>query len=219
MKLTRLSLPLSDSGASARTPGIHLSGILYQLAIRQGIYSPPKDNLTQIELYSYFQARHMKRICGLAWEDWLANRIVQYYPTFDYHFGELSHENIIGTPDGVSYESDGRLLLHEIKHTRYSSAQLNFPQNKLAPWLWQCMGYLRMLSEETGCQCTRAVLHPLFTDGDYKQNKYPQYLPTLFEFTWDEILANWELVQSVKELAVAEKGQKMGVNGEEMETE
>jgi hypothetical protein len=200
VKLTRLSLPITDGGTSRRSSGIHLSGILGAIAVRQGIYSGAPSTPEETS------GRRMSRILGLAWEDWLAPRITQHYPTFEYHLGELSFDGVIGTPDGISYEADGTLLLHEIKRTAYSSKQLDFPTEKIVPWMWQCMGYLRMLTEESGCQCTRAVLHPVFISGDYKQQRYPQYLPTLLEFTWEEIEANWAMVQTAKYLAAPETG-------------
>lgn len=200
MKLTRLSLPLTDGGTTLRTPSLHLSGILGPIAVRQGIYSGIPLTPTERE------GRKMSRALGLAWEDWLAPRIARHYPSFEYHLGELSYDGVIGTPDGISYEDDGTILLHEIKRTAYSSKQLDFPTEKIVPWMWQCMGYLRMLTEEAGCQCTRAVLHPMFITGDYKTQRYPQYLPTLLEFSWEEIEANWEMVQGAKHLAVLESG-------------
>ena len=203
MKLTRLSLPITDGGTSPRTPGIHVSSILSHIAISQGLYSAWPSSPTQEQR----DARRMKRIQGLAWEDWLAPRIAAHYSTFEYHLGELSLDGIIGTPDGISYESDGSILLHEIKHTKYSSRQLDFhsdSQWKLAPWTWQCMSYLRMLSEEAGCECTRAVVHPLFADGDYKENRWPQYTPVLLEFEWVEITGMWEVILNNKRYAKAE---------------
>jgi hypothetical protein len=213
MKLTRLSLPLTDGGTSPRSPGVHLSGILGAIATRQGIYSGAP--LTSIER----EGRKMSRALGLAWEDWLAPRITLHYPSFEYHLGELSFDGVIGTPDGISYEDDGSLLLHEIKRTRYSCKQLDFPTEKIVPWMWQCMGYLRMLTEESGCQCTRAVLHPMFVDGDYKLARYPQYLPTLLEFTWEEVETNWAMVQANKYLAQPEAGTVTAATTETEDTE
>jgi hypothetical protein len=198
MNITHLPIPLDTSHTSLdRSPGIHLSGILSKMAVAQGIYSPSTSS-------SPDESRHFKRCLGLAWEDWLAARLPATYPTFEYHLGEICIDGIYMHPDGIHYEPDGSIILHEIKYTYYSTRQLLHPLEKLIVWFWQGMGYLYGLTKYTGQLCTSAIYHPAFACGDYKDGMNPVYRPFQCDFTWEEIEAFWQLVLANKYLAEAE---------------
>jgi len=204
MNITHLPIPLDTSHTSLdRSSGIHLSGIINKLAIAQGIYSPstsaPDDS------------RHFRRCIGLAWEDWLAPRLLHTYPTFEYHMGEICVDGVYMHPDGIHFEDDGAIVLHEIKATYYSTKQLLKPLEKLIVWFWQGMGYLYGLTQHTGQRCTRAIYHPAFLCGDYSTMN-PLYRPFQCDFTWEEITAFWQVVLANKHLAAPES-YSPGVSG------
>lgn len=217
MELTHLSIPISFSSAGARSPGIHLSGILTRMAVAQGIYpaqlppsppSPPSPSTNGISTPS-LDPRSVKRATGLAWEDWLAPRLAPHFPDFSYHPGEYLVDGIYMSPDAIHFEPSGEIILHEIKASYYSSKQTQNPTEKLIVWLWQGMGYLYGLSEASGQRCTTCIYHPNFLMGDYSRGNgiTPQYSPFRVTFEWEEICTLWKLVLANKRLADPETGQ------------
>jgi hypothetical protein len=214
MTLTHLSIPISASSSTSapRSSGVHLSGIIKKLAVAQGIYPSP----TPGAILPPRRHREIKMIIGLAWEDWLAPRLATQFPDFEYHLGEFELDGIYGTPDAIHIDPEtGRLILHEIKATYYSSKQLTefSPTGKLSPWLWQTLGYLAMLSVAYSAPCTTVILHPNFLCGNYTGGMNPDYLPVQFDFTRDEIMTNWELMLANKHLAEPEVYAVNGVDG------
>ena len=196
---------------SPRTSGVHLSGIIRQLAISHKVL---KDNAPEEEL-SFVIANttpgaachspHIMRIVGgFAWEDWCAKQVSAYVvkagTTFIHQPGEYVLDGVIMSPDGLEMTTL-EIILHEFKLTWTTSSK---PIQDRIMWLWQCMGYLAGVSAAFGQQCTKAVLHPYYVNGDYRDNRHPIYEPVMLEFSWDEIVKNWELMLAWKDKAKPE---------------
>jgi hypothetical protein len=173
-----------------RTPGIHVSGIIRQLAVQHGLLKG------ELEQETMDLIRLTRFVCGYAWEDWIAKRI----PNLIHQPGECELDGVWMSPDGLVVDESG-ITLHEMKFTTTSSAR---PIQDRTMWLWQCMSYLAGLSKKFGERVTVAVIHPLYVNGDYRERRYPIYQPVRLEFEWAEIEANWELMLAWKDRAVAE---------------
>ena len=202
------------TGADSRSPGVHLSGVLKVLANQHGLWDqyPEEEEIdyliTNTPAHQTGSVAALMRVAvGYAWEEWLSKRI----PGLLYHPGEFELDGVIGTPDGICVvepeSGSGSVILHEIKATWMKSTKPVTEGTKLY-WLWECMGYLAMLSKAFQVQCTRAVLHPLYVNGNYGEwGTRCQYRPLEITFTWEEIMANWGNVLVNKEKAKAERGQ------------
>jgi hypothetical protein len=115
-------------------------------------------------------------------EAWRLRRIEVLRP------GEFEKDGITGSPDGVSFDSDGPIV-DEIKCTWMSSR--GAPEDKkFWHWLVQMKAYCYLLDT------TRARLHTFFVNGDYAQHREPQYLSWDLQFTEREILENWNMLLS-----------------------
>ena len=201
----------------ARTPGIHLSGVLRRCAqsakildyddgptLDEIISSTPLDQVGRSGIL-------MRILLGYAWEDYMAKHITASVPGFIPQPGELTLDGIIGTPDGVVIEPDFSMVMHSFKWTFASS---NTPITDKQMWLWQEGCYLKMASALVGVFCNTAVYHVCHVRGNYKGID-PQYIATRVEFAPAEIEGYWNMVQRNKHLAVPEKGQ--GQTGKENE--
>jgi hypothetical protein len=175
-----------DKGA-IRSSGIHVSGIIKVLSAKHGV-SYPESSITE---------RQTRFAVGFAWEEWLVKQI----PGLIHQPGPYQLDGVWMNPDGVTNDDIG-VLLHEMKATWTSAAK---PIQDRIMWLWQCMSYLAGVSATFGEKCTRAVIHPLYMNGDYKENRHPIYAPVMLEFEWGEIEKNWELMLAYKEQAKAEE--------------
>jgi hypothetical protein len=184
----------------ARTPGIHLSGILRPMAITLGHLEPDDIELDElIKTTSHLDTGNVPTLMrigiGFAWEEWIAKHLPA-----EFHPGEFSHMGITCTPDGIQLRPGLPPLLHEIKAT-YKSAKRPFEDHKM--WVWQAAGYLRIISEEFGEECTECVFHPLFLRGDYGA-AFPLYRPVHVEFEWAEIESYWQMILANKHRAKPE---------------
>jgi hypothetical protein len=179
---------LTDNGP-ARSSGVHISGIIRQIAVKHGILESVDQSADNIPT-------RMRWNVGFAWEYYCASHI----PNLIHQPGQVTLDGIAMSPDGIT-PTDTALDLHEFKATWTSSAK---PIQERYMWLWQCMGYLAGLSAHYNCQCTRAFIHPLYLNGDYRANRHPIYEPVLLEFEWAEIMKNWELMLAYKEYAKPE---------------
>jgi len=199
----RLSQKLNIRNDAGRSPGIHLSGVLREIALATGELDKKYGDQDLDELIADTRPEDvgddgtlMRIVMGYAWEDWLGPRIENAV----YHPGEFFFEGIYATPDAIGFDLDGGYLLHEIKGT-FKSSRKEITTVRL--WMWQAMGYLKMMSERYGELCTKAVLHPMHYKGDYRGGG-PEYCPTLIEFEQEEITSNWNMIQMNKHLAKPE---------------
>jgi hypothetical protein len=201
---------LNLRGGAARTPGVHLSGILRPLAFSSGWIDKRWDTEDTVDdLITRIPADEvgldgnlMRLVLGMAVEEWIAKQLTATRPGFIHQPGEYSLDGILGTPDGLEADDEG-WLAHEIKGTHKSSRK---PVEAQKLWIWQGACYLKMLSEYFHERITRCMFHPFFIRGDYTGIE-PKYLPTLVVFEWEEIESYWNVVVEHKHLAVPERGQ------------
>ena len=172
--------------AQPRTSGIHLSGVIQHIALLTGRLE--KDD--QEALTGFSLETKLMMALGLAWEDWLAHQL----PHVDYHFGELSLDNILCTPDGLDIAND---TLYEFKTTRKSSFRVLDNYDKQWMWISQNQGYLKML----GWTKVRQIIY--FINGDYRP-MLPQVITLGIEYSQAEIDSNWALMLKYRDAATPE---------------
>ena len=185
-----------------RTSGIHLSAIIRHIALLTGDlakeYStgPTLTNLITTHSSSPYSCRCgpiVRASIGFAWERFLAPKI----HNLNHQPGELICDGIVMSPDGI----DDDLVIHEFKATWKSSV---YPVTDQMMWMWQVMGYLWGLSKDVGEQCRVAVIHPVYMCGDYRSERDPVYKPTVVEFDWIELEANWNRMLNYKDCVMPE---------------
>ncbi len=198
-----IAVPLNLRTGPARSSGVHLSAVLRLIAQTTGALKAYDEDLDEligrVSPESVGTTGTLMRIAiGYAWEDWIFPRLenVIRQP------GELCLDDVYGTPDGLEFTEPGDIILHEGKAT-FKSSKNGVVAIQL--WLWQAMGYLKMLQEKWHEECRTVVFHPLFIRGDYKGID-PQYLPTEITFEQAEIESVWDMVKRNKHLAQPEKG-------------
>jgi hypothetical protein len=170
----------------ARTPGIHLSGVLRHIAISAGILKgvDPVTGKWDGDKDIDEEEMPMRMAIGMAWEDWA----VGLYPDMLHQPGELERDNVFGTPDGITYDpfGDEPAIIEEFKATWLSSWKKDITQKWL--WMHQGMGYCSMYG-----LARRVRYHVLWMNGDYRPPS-PKYMTYLVEFSQAELDRGWALV-------------------------
>jgi len=180
------------SGNHRRSPGVHLSGVIRYIAIRSGILrSVDSTGRWAGDGDIEDDEMPMRMAVGFAWEQWAAG----LYPFMHYQPGEMSCDEIYGTPDGLS-ENPSRgngyeILLEEFKAT-WKSAHTH-PITGQWMWMRQVMGYLKMLREGGYPDAHLARMHVLWVNGGYRPPA-PRYIRYLIDFTAHEIDTCWGLL-------------------------
>lgn len=201
---------LSHEGGP-RTPGLHLSGILRRLAFSHHLWDSDPDEIPLYDLIRTTPPEHAGKLSSLvriavghAWEKWYMGKM----PKIIHQPGEFVLDGVICTPDGLEPDDHGTMILHEVK-VSWSSSRTPLTEKVKLYWLWEIMGYLAAISFAFGEQCTRAVLHPLYVNGDYKRDKGsgPKCVPLELEFSWEEIMTNWQVILNNREGTEEERGQ------------
>lgn len=131
----------------ARTPGLHLSQIIWSLcnAMEPGKYSGPINPLYTDPGFTF------ERVLETAWSARHEGNI--------FRPGEFEQDGILCSPDYVDLSvPDGELI--ESKMTEMSMKGCP-TEPKFRKWLWQIGAYCHVL------QLTRARLHVLWLRGDY----------------------------------------------------
>lgn len=181
-----------------RSSGVHVSGIIRHLAMKHGMLKKEQgEETTAAPTAAATFKREMYFAVGYAWENYCAS----FIPGLIHQPGEMNLDGVTMSPDGLTLDELG-FVLHEFKAT-YTS--MTHPIQERFMWLWQCMSYLAGLSAKYNAKCTRAVLHPLYMNGDYRENRHPVYRPVMIEFEWGEIEKNWELMLTYKDCARPEE--------------
>lgn len=178
-----------NKGGEPRTSGVHLSGVIRYLAQQMGLLTVD-DN--EVAGAGFPLDARLKMSVGLAWENWLAAQ----YPEVMYHPGEIIHEGIIMSPDGLHPNE----TLYEFKATWKSMKKLlaeGYGHKSFWMWRAQNMGYL----EPMGWLKTRQII--LYVNGAY-QGVCPEFVELDVEYTRQEVADNWALMQKHKHKAVAE---------------
>lgn len=208
-------------GTVARSPGVHLSGVLREYALKAEILTPSELDEDEYPL---------RMALGVAWEEFLAS----LYPETAWWPGEWVRDGVAGNPDGVGLllperedlddPSEGwkpAMIIEEVKYTHKSCSNgrdvpnLNDRQGvkDWMMWLNQGMGYCNLhpsnrMPADGGIEHLRPRLvryHVLYGCGDYVRPYKERYVRTLVEFTDKELDKNWETVQKYKRLAKAER--------------
>lgn len=188
-------------GASPRTPGIHLSGIIRAIAQRIGEL---KMDTGEAPLKEALRGQHhgehdlhMRFAVGFAWEEWICHQIRHEVEAMGgellHQPGEYALDGIVGTPDAVELRPDNQVVVHECKATWMSS-------NKQLLWIYiaQVQAYCWLAGS------TKASVHVLHVNGDYK-GMAPRYYRHDLEWERDEIEAAWRNIVAHKHLAVPEE--------------
>ena len=183
--LRRVPLPRSVSVDGflippARTPGLHLSGLLRYVAQKSKITAYIND-VAEEDL-------PIRWMLGQVFEEFAAS----LFPFMVWQPGEVDTP-VIMTPDGVSVEDYG-LLLHEFKFNRakkYSGADL---LKKKTVWMWQGMGYC------LGYGATR-VQWEVMSVMEWPDPLWTQYL---VEFSDKELEGMQRMIDSNRAGAIAE---------------
>jgi len=163
-----------------RSSGVHLSGVIKYVLTTSGLLGP-QDVTDEMPL----------RMCvGMAWEDWA----VGLWPNMTWQPGEVSLDGVSGSPDGITERT-----LEEFKAT-WKSSFTHGDILKERLWMWQMMGYSKMLG------VTEARLHVLWVNGDYRPPA-PSYMAYRIRFTQEEIDRFWtNVVLKNKVNATPEEG-------------
>jgi hypothetical protein len=159
-----------------RTEGTHVSTLIKALceALEPERFSGEMD-YTRFEV-GYAVERAIERA-------WAERHITVIRP------GEFTVNGITGSPDGVSFEDDGTIVIEEIKCTWMSSR--GCPEDrKFWHWIVQMKAYAHLLGTD------RARLHVLFVNGNYADERTPQYRSWDFQFTTREIEENWAMLRN-----------------------
>lgn len=201
-ELYQLRLPRDPN----RSPGLHLSTILRDLALRSGVLDAKWD--TPME----DRGSELAQI-GLAFEDYLAR---YQHPEIEFHPGELKMDGISMSPDGIQCVDNLDLaevlrvdmhsyVLSEFKLTKKSSRDfkesLRLQAKNTKLWLWQIMSYRHALNQCTDYVNNLAKLHVMFVNGNYsRKDEDPEANPTykIFKlyFESEELANNWAMVKS-----------------------
>jgi len=169
----------------SRSTGLHVSTIIK--AICKGLeperFGGEITNWTPIEM-----GFTVERAIESAWA---SRRIDVWRP------GEMEKDGIVGSPDGVTFDSDGAIV-DEIKCTWMSSK--GCPEDKkFWHWLVQIKAYCHLLDT------IRARLHVVFVNGNYSDHREPQYCSWDLRFHGGEIDENWMML--VNQAAVLRREQ------------
>lgn len=198
-KPAELSLPES---LEPRSSGVHVSSIIREIAITQGIlkYGTVDADSKLLDKQEITDPTAILRIAiGLSWEEWYIPRILGPQGVVD-HPGEMSQDGIYMTHDGESLDviitpkgSKGRGRIHEIKATYKSTNTVG--EDLRTQWMWLCqvMAYCK------GSGTRFATIHVLFLCGDYRMPITPQLKIWDIEFSQKEIDDNWTLIKDYRD--------------------
>lgn len=174
-------------GARPRSPGVHMSDLIRPAAIAAGLFEAD-DELAQLPPGQRFPQPAINRMCaGLAWEEWLAKR---YAGRVIFHPGEVMLDGVAGSPDGISWDTNNRVFVHEFKLTWKSA---NKPTQRCWYWVSQIQAYLlglQAIVQPMGGTIGGGYLHTYHVMGDYRGSG-PIYRVMYLEFGQMELVENW----------------------------
>lgn len=166
---------------SARSSGVHLSGVIKYVMTTAGLLTPEEYN----------DEMPLRMWLGMAFEA----HAVQLWPGLIWQPGECSRDGIIGSPDGITEGfKPGCTCLEEFKLTWMSRLEPGHPKGSVPPprrilamkrWMLQIAGYCHMMG------LTMARLHVCWVMGDYRASG-PQYFTYLIQFTEEELERMWD---------------------------
>lgn len=180
VRIVRRGIPELTPMVRTGSENAHVSTIIRSLCIKMGHFAPDDEegerDYTLMELGSAFERALVNA---------LAARYVESAPDRYVQPGELELDGLIGTPDLLDLDP---YAINEIKLTKLSSRQpLDGP--KFWKYWVQLMAYCRM------AETTRGYLHVCFLNGDYRENRSPDYRVYECNFTIDELKRNWRMLK------------------------
>lgn len=175
-------------GAAPRTPGVHVSTILRDIALKIGVFKDEDEDeemCTQPGLEGFSLIAVLRMALGLAWEEWFSKQAASRYPGLVFHFGELHLDGIWLTPDAFDVLFLVLGQIHEFKVTWKSAARKVADQ-----WYWvtQLKAYCHAMG------VLAAVLWVYYVNGDYRHGYRPEFKRYEFTFTPEELAANWRMI-------------------------
>jgi hypothetical protein len=197
----KLVLPSSEG----RSPGIHVSSIIRNIATVEGILTPEAvEELSLIESHEIVDPVALARIgLGIGWERYYIPEVLSRFHNVDDHPPEICHDGVYMSRDGESvsviitvHGSQWVVVVHEVKCT-YKS--VNTIRNIESQWMWMAQVKAYCIARKTRF----AVLHVLCVCGDYTYPIRPVPLAWQLEFTQEELDSNWNLLREYKDLWLA----------------
>lgn len=200
VQVALLDYPVATPESAGRSPGLHVSRIIRNIAIEAKILKIPVDvdtlSLREAGTEEFWaslpEGDRLRMSIGLAWEAWYIPHLQDVVD----HPGEMACEGIFMTHDGESLDvvyregrEDHLLAVHEIKATYKSTKTVG---NLDTQWMW--LAQIKAYCHGLGTRL--AYLHVLFVNGDYSYPMTPKLKVWRLEFTDDEIAENWELLTS-----------------------
>jgi hypothetical protein len=172
-----------------RSKGVHLSDLVRGVALKLRVL---KAQWADAEIKPNVVS------AGLAWEDYISKRVQRdnKYKGFIYHPGEICHDDVYMTCDGVSESPDPRFTwrVHEFKFTWKSGR--NTPEDDA---MWMYMAQLKAYC--LGWETPYGSLHVFSINGDYSRDgggPDPLYQVWDIEFTVEELESNWKMLLNYK---------------------
>jgi len=182
--LRRVQLPhMFNSGGwivpPARTPGLHLSGVICYVADQTRITDYVRDAAEEERLERGMLP--LRWFIGMAWEEAAAS----LYPGMVWQPGEAA-DPVIMTPDGLSFDGQFGLVIEEFKLRRARRMTGADLLKKKQVWLWQgagyCLGY--------GAEYVRWHV------GDLMEFPDPTYTTYLVKFTSEDLAGMERMIET-----------------------
>lgn len=189
--LRRVQLPrdLDSSGRwivpPARTPGLHLSGLLRYVAMKSKVTAWAQDANEEEEIER--GKLPIRWALGQAVEEFWAS----LYPDMKWQPGELT-DPVIMTPDGLSFEN-GEWIIEECKTRRYKRFESG-PKMLNSKWAWAQQGMAEAIGY--GTPYVRWSVWSLFEFPDPKLTRY------LFKFDDAELEGCRRMIEVNQEAAI-----------------
>jgi hypothetical protein len=169
MNCTRLDEEFPFTRAIERSTGVHLMDVVKDMAGE--LFNTGSKYIDSAPDFLQFEKGYVwERVLSRAFGDEMASRP-----------GEIVCDGIACSPDGVTVDPDGCLVVEEYKCTTMSS---NKSPEAIWTWKMQAMGYCHVVGT------TVVVFRVFYLMGDYKGMK-PVYVVWRLEFTENEIEDGW----------------------------
>lgn len=198
---------------SARSNGVHMSGILRPLSVAAG----------KLDEYEDAENRNgLVMILGKVWEELIAS----LHPMMIYDPGETELDGIWMTCDGITLEEDavvkwpalldfpelcGEWCVKVIDEMKYTTAAERTTDPDLSKdksiHLWQKKEWMKMHQGMAYCNGYNAQIvrwHVCHAKGNYRDRFLPLYKRYVFAFTQAELAASWEMFTANKDIAIPE---------------
>lgn len=196
VQLIELDVPAPPAGH--RTPGVHISAVIRNIAFENKILRPEwVEDLDLVEVVGRQEDWwdrlspdvKLKIAMGLAWEEWYMPKLAGV----DFHPGEVQLDGIYMTPDGESidflYELTGTLE-HSIHECKLTYKSLKTVGDLATQWMWlaQTKAYAKGMGTKI------VYVHVNFACGDYTYPIRPKLRVWKVTFTDLELDDNWDLM-------------------------